>query len=397
MPSVSDIRHGRVLVWVTLGGMTLLLFWQLARLTQPGMLEVDDFVQYWAATRVHLSGGNPYAPDQMLAMERSAGWNREDVLLFWAPPPALVLLLPFGFFAYATGRLLWLLLNLAILMVTASWLWSYFSGPRTRRWMASLVLVTFAPVLFVIRMGQITPLVLLGIVSFLYFERQGRGWLAGASAALALIKPQLAYLFWFALLFWAIDRRAWSFLLGTAVATGVALLVAWLFNPQIIAQYAQAVVTYPPIQYPTPTFGGVIRLFLGAERFWLQFVLPLGATLWLFWYWRRHREVWAWSEQVSLLLMVSAATTPYGWEYDLIIGLPAVIQVAVWLAAKPRSWRSAVVVMTYLIIGGLALAVNLMGLHAIWFTWMAPALLVWYLTSRQLLAKTLDDGRSSLV
>jgi hypothetical protein len=371
--------------------MTLLLAWQLARLARPGILETDDFVQYWAATRLHLSGGNPYAPDQMLAMERSVGWDREEALLFWAAPPTLVLLIPLGLLSHLTGRLIWLVFNFACLVVAITWLWTYLGGPWNRRWLALLVLITFTPALFVVNVGQITPLLLLGTVGFLYFEKQGRYWLAGSCAALALIKPQLVYLFWLAFLLWIIDRRAWSFLLGTSATVGIALLVAWLVNPQVITDYVHALMAYPPRQYATPTFGGVLRLILGVDRFWLQFVPPLLGSLWFFWYWRRHKETWVWSEQISPVLVVSAATTPYGWEYDLVMVLPAVIQVAVWLVQRPMSWRSSLIVLTYLLIGGLALTINLMGVQAIWFSWMAPALLGWYLMSRQLLTKVHFD------
>ncbi|MGZ8464867.1 MAG: hypothetical protein ACXWXT_04935, partial [Candidatus Binatia bacterium] len=42
---------------------------------------VRDFVEYWSASRLLLNGGNPYAPDELLQLQRSVGWDSGAALI----------------------------------------------------------------------------------------------------------------------------------------------------------------------------------------------------------------------------------------------------------------------------------------------------------------------------
>ena len=42
-------------------------------LDDPKIWPPDDFVEYWAAAKITLAGGNPYDPDLLLPLERFAG------------------------------------------------------------------------------------------------------------------------------------------------------------------------------------------------------------------------------------------------------------------------------------------------------------------------------------
>ena len=69
------------------------------------------------------------------------------------------------------------------------------------------------------QVGSALGIAVLGTVLFLQCERRGYYVLAGAAAVLLAIKPHIVYLFWFALLLWAIQRRRWALLAG-GIATG---------------------------------------------------------------------------------------------------------------------------------------------------------------------------------
>ena len=79
----------------------------------------------------------------------------------------------------------------------------------TQRILAVIIAFTFVPTLFVLNMGQIAPLILLGVVGFLHFEKHKYWGLAGCALPLIAIKPHLLYLFWIALLLWVFDRGKW--------------------------------------------------------------------------------------------------------------------------------------------------------------------------------------------
>jgi hypothetical protein len=371
---------GRLTRWGLRAVVVGLLLWQCGRLTDPKLLRPSDFVEYWSAGRLNLVGGNPYGSDELFALQRDYGCPDDRPVMMYNPPWALPFVMPFAALDYGTGRLAWLLMQFALILFCAGAAWHLFGGPAERRWLAWALTLTFFPTLIALRMGQIAPLMLAGLVGFLWFMRQSRGWLAGLVLLPAMVKPQLFHLLWLALLLWAVHGRRWSVLLGAGAglvaATGLALAV----NPHALAQYVDVMTHHPPAESLSPTLGAVLRRAFGRERFGLQFLPPLAGVVWLVPYWWQRRRSWDWQEQMSPLLLASLLTTSYGaWAFDLVVLLLPVLQMAVVLCrAAPRS----VVLLTlagYVAVNSLALALNLGGVDGFWYVWMTPAALGAYL------------------
>ena len=80
---------------------------------------VRDFVEYWAATRLLLTGNNPYGPQELFDLQRSVGWTDSIPLLMWNPPWTLSFILPFGLASFDVAQFLWLLLNIFIVVFCA--------------------------------------------------------------------------------------------------------------------------------------------------------------------------------------------------------------------------------------------------------------------------------------
>jgi hypothetical protein len=307
--------------------------------------------------------------------------GREAAVMMWNPPWTLPVVMPFGLLDARVSQLIWLLLNLGVIVFCADWAWRYYQGPAGYRWLAWALALTFVPTFVVLRAGQIGPLILLGIVGFLHFERKERYFLAGAACVLIAIKPHLVFLFWIALALWALDQRRWVVLIGGIITGLFATFIAVFCNPSVCQQYWYALTHHPPEEWVSLTIGSILRLYLGENRFWLQFVPAIPALVWFVWYWRKHHAVWHWGEQMPLLVLVSFLTTFYGaWPFDLVILLLPVVQAAVWAAHERRLRIPALAI--YLAIDLLALVLNLTGVTSIWFIWMTPALLAGYLSLR---------------
>jgi hypothetical protein len=238
----------------------------------------------------------------------------------------------------------------------------------------------------VLQAGQITPLLLLGVVGFLHFHKRN-GWLAGVCCLLIAVKPHLLYLFWLALLLWSVREQRWSILVSGLLAGLTALGVAFACNPAVIAQYREALIYHPPEQWISPTAGAMLRLAFGKDPFWLQFLPTVVGLIWFVPCWMRHRRAWNWSEQMPLLILVSFVTTSYGaWPFDLVVLLLPIVAIAARLANRSTTASVVVAIGCWMVINGLALTMNVLHLPSFWFIWMTPAVLIGYglLSARRL-------------
>ncbi|HWG43243.1 MAG TPA: glycosyltransferase family 87 protein [Gemmataceae bacterium] len=357
-------------------------------------LPLHDFVEYWAAGRLNVHGDNPYDPERVHQLEREAGRTSEGILM-WNPPWTLPLVMPLGLLDCRLAHLLWLCLQFATVAWCADALWRLYGGPVAQRWIAWLLAFTFLPTIFSLTAGQISPLVLLGAVLFLVCLRQGRDALAGAAAVLLAIKPHLSYIFWIALLLWAIRSRRWS-ILGGGLLTGLAALgVALLCNPSVLSQYWHTFTSRPPAQYRSPTLGTVLRLLLGEEQFRLQFLAMIPGLVWFVSYWLRQRANWDWNVTLPLLLLMSMLTAPYGaWPFDLVLLLVPVVQVAATISRANTCRLGLLAAAAYLAINGAATAQLAHEVEYFGFIWMTPALLLAYLGLRRPLTSACLSIRS---
>ncbi len=372
----------RILIWAALIGC-LAVLWQLSLrvLNRPDWIMKQDFTNMWSAGRLNLSGENPYDPARLFAVKSELSgldWEQQIVSLLYTPPWSLPLAMAFAALPYSTSRVAWLLLNIFLLLASALWLWRIYRGPANRRWIPLVLAVLFAPAYFVLIFGQVTIIVLFGLVGFIdQVEMRRNDWLAGLFAALMSIKPQLFYLFWIALLLWVIRTRRWKVLAGCGLAILAAAAIGSAFNPHLIADYLYTLANYSPSGWITPTLGSYLRLLFGWERFWLQFIAPLIGLAWFLWYWLRHQRTWLWSRETPLLVFVSILTTFYAWTYDQALLLAALIPAAAGLARLEGSRTSLVLGVALLLVGAVYFVLRRY-FNDEWFAWFAPVLLLWY-------------------
>ena len=342
---------------------------------------VRDFVEYWAASRLLLTGKNPYGPQELFELQRSVGWSDSIPLLMWNPPWTLSFILPFGLASFDVAQFLWLLFNTFIVVLCAKKLWLLYGGPPTAYRRAWVVVLTFAPAYLVLLLGQIGPLILLGLVGFLHCARDKHWKWAGAFTILVAVKPHLLYLFWIALVLWIIEKRQWPLMMGIIISGFIAATIPLLFSPSVYAGYVQlnTIKTLPtPYDWQTPTIGGAARLFFGGEKIWLQFVPCFIGIVWLLFHWQKSKNHWEWTGELPSLIVASLATAPFAWSFDYIVLLPAIIQAASWLSRRPVIFRESPVVMVYGIIMTLYLLLFFVSPNDFWRFWLGPAFVVAY-------------------
>jgi hypothetical protein len=359
----------------------IFLGWQLIHFST---LSTDDFVEYWSAGHLNIIGDNPYSSENLFKLQHQAGSTSDEAIMMWNPPWTLTLIMPFSIMNYHIERIIWLLCQISILLVSTRLIWYLYEKTAGKLWIAFAITLTFVPFYFVLRMGQISAIILVGIVAFLYFQNTHKDWLAGSLIMLAAVKPQLLHLIWLALLLWAIDRRQWHILGAGALTLIIATIIPLIFNHHVINQYLVAVNQHPPKQWAVPTIGAILRLIFGVQKFWLQFIPALLSGIWFIFYWRLHRTNWSWIEQIPILILVSMATTTYGWEYDHVILLLPILVIFgnLSLSSAGKDLGATMIIMSYALINVLQLMMHLLRWESIWGFWIAPAWLIWYLLAR---------------
>lgn len=293
-----------------------------------------DFLQYWTAAKLYLSGGNPYDLSEMTVAQRA--YNTAPVtILQWNPPMIFPLTAAFSLLSFSTAALWWLVLMaaccaFALVKLIQNEAFALVSRPI--RLQQVLFLATFYPFAASLYYGQISPLLLFGFVVLLLgleFEGDRRvpAILAGMSFSLTLLKPHLLYLVYLWLLLNAVRSRSFATLAGLVLGgvglTGAALLV----RPDIVALYAAAIAE-PPIYWQTPTLGSWLQLLSNVHEPWVRLV-PSALTLLclaLMWVSRQSARFWFDSRSALYVLVpLSLLTSPYGWQFDHVLLLPTVL------------------------------------------------------------------------
>ncbi len=376
----SPRRLARLLVWGALSLGVVFLILQTARLVEFFAVPQGDFIEYWSAARLNFSGGNPYSPQELLAVQQAAGATAAEPLIMYNPPWMLSLAAPFAVLSYPWARTAWLLVQFVLLVGCATWGWLYWQGSRRKIWLAWLVMFTFWPTFSMLATGQLGVFMLVGILGFAYAVRYQSWWAAGVALALMTLKPQLLYLFWLAWLFWLWEMRLWKMVLAGALVLVGLTLPPYLANPLVFQQYVACLQMSPPVAWATPTLGTLLRMWFGPERFWLQF-LPMGLGLaWLLWYyWGRRGRKWCWQQALPWILCLTFVTSPYGWAHDQVILLMVILQVMVYLGSWPLTRAKILGLLGYVSIVSLAWVVDVLARQGgVWYIWLAPVIFAWW-------------------
>ncbi len=323
------------------------------------MKPVNDFTFYWYAAQQFVSGHSPYIPMP----------GREYVIL--NPPWALTILFPFGFLSLAVAQVVWSLVLASLFLVSAIWLWEIY-GERHSSMLALALVIAFTPVWVTFKLGQTTPIVLLGLSGFLRYQ-QKRPFLGGAFLFFVAFKPQLAFLIWPALLLLALFENRWKPLLafaGTLVATTLSVLVV---RSDIFAEYSAMIRALRAGFFETSTIATILRLATGLS--WTQFAPALLALAWFGWHWKSRRSLWDWKAEMPVLLLVSLVSTTYAWFTDQVILIPAIFAAAAALGKFGARWEPSAVLYLLLNAIGMTWAV---GHQIAWLTWIPVVWLVLY-------------------
>jgi len=346
-------------------------------------LKANDFSRYWLSSRLLLSGADPYNASQALTDPEAAGMSLEQSCITYNPPWTLPLIAVFGLFSRPVGQMVWLLVQVTAVLLCALYIWKMYAGQSKLRWLALLLAFTFGPVVAaVVLQGQISPIMLLGLIGFLIFiDQREKSWLAGVFLIPASLKPQVLYLFFIAFLLWVVFSRKWSPLVSFASIIILLGIIVYLIDPQVYTQYLQCMREKGPANWATPTIGFYMRLANNQTGFLLQFLPSIIGAVWMVYFWLKHRLEWDWKREMPLILFAATITAAYIWTYDMVILLLPLLLAFIGLLRQNNRWEVVSLIAGYLVIDLLYLWLHLR-MDDSKFIWLAPALFVWYILAR---------------
>jgi len=234
-------------------------------------------------------------------------------------------------------------------------------------------------------MGQVGPLVLVGLVGFLLTARNRAWFWAGAWLALASIKPHLLTLLWIAASLWVLRERQWRLAAGFVSMFAIMVIAPTLWDRQIYATYVSVMsdrAVILPTDWANPTIGTAVNVLFGGNFGWLRWLPTIAGVFWLLSYWQKNSNRWDWSVELPLVVFVSVVSAPYSWTFDYVILLPAVMQCVAWCSVAEDRQRVGWVSIIYVAIGSISLLGKIIVRNEFWYFWLAPALLLIYLLLR---------------
>ena len=323
------------LILIVLGGIKAVSSDENDRLGMPG---TADWVAYWNAARLARAGENPYDEAKLRASERTLGLDEDALTVrMWNPPWVLVLLVPWSFLPFFASVKLWMAANVAAMLACGTIVWRLVANKddRGRIGVAWAATAAFIPLLFMLHMGQISGIMLVGIVGFLACAERGRAAAAGAFLALTMIKPHVVHLVWIAALWWMIVERKWGFAAGAASVLLPATAALAIFAPRAIEGY-RIILEHPPLFYRTPTLGGILRDLAFRDRPIVPIAVALASEALFLVLLIVKRPILVWKRDLGPILLASVPTAAYGWCFDQVVLLVPYLMIVVRLVVRDR-------------------------------------------------------------
>lgn len=339
---------------------------------------ICDFAAYWTGSRLIMSRHNPYDWDAVINLERPFGVNELNPLIIRNPPWALIPILPFGLLSYGTGRMVWLLIQIALTIWSVQMLCRMYGNDLRFRHRAWGAVAIFTPLYVALAIGQITPVVLAGITGFLYAQQKQQDAIAGAYLFLAALKPHLLFLVWPILLAWVIATKRYKILVTLGILLLSASAIPLLFDPTVFKHYFDLWAISPIVWSKTSNLSGTVCRIFGSNKL-VAFSLSFFSLIWAGYYWRIRRRDWNWLEQIPLLLLISVVVSPYDWLFDQTILIPALISS---LALRfPTERHSIFVCVLYVCVNLSVVGLVIADKDSLWSSWTGPVWLLLYLAS----------------
>ncbi len=329
----------RLLSWALIISLLLVLSFQTFYLQTHysldsfGDIGKKDFVAYWTATNLFLSGGNPYDLTLLHNEQQSLGFNALTPQNVWNPPWIFTILSPLTFFTFSQGALCWFVLNILFLFISSVLAVKTLCDENPRNSASFLVITFFAGLLFIptistLLFGQLSLFITCSFIGAFWALRNRHDILAGFFLLVPTIKPHLIYLVIVILFYWIIKTKRFKIILSFLSFFSALLYLTSLQSPHAFQFWFHP--TDNPLRFlPTTVVSYLGLLYPEAGSMpppGVVFAIPVIVSVITLSYYLIPKRTPDWKRDLPPLLCLSLFTAPYGWMFDHAILL--IVQVA---------------------------------------------------------------------
>src|SRR5918998_211690 len=297
----------------------------LERISTRSMAFHVDFDSFWRSARAMLEGRNIY--------------DTGVELVNLNPPLWTVLISPLGLLGPITAYRVFVLISLVVVVGYLAWTVEELRLRPGWTAIGVVMLLLSSPLLATLALGQVYPVLALGLVASWVADRRGRQEVSGAALGLVVaLKPSLL-----PVLLWPLVRRRWRTLQAALVSGAVATLVG------VLVLGAGATLDYIRVlrEQPLSTYWDNASLPSAAARLFTEnpyaqnvatlpwmvpvaYVLGIGAIVLTAARVRHGAEVGLWA-----LVAASLLASPIAWHNYLVLLGPGILLLLGrgWLAA----------------------------------------------------------------
>lgn len=272
----------------------------------------SDFAAYWCATKLFVSGINPYGDISLdITVPVCGEIGMQRVFNF---PWSFMFLSPLTFLDVETAAAVLAFVTMAAMVLTAILSCKTYNSKAVPLSAVLLTLLSAAGIM-ALRIGHFTQLVAFGLALSLYLKSRGLIFFSGLALSFILFKPHTAYLFVAFILLQSVLEWRPRMLVGFFIGVVSCSVAAEIIHPGAFAQwYGQPSL---PFYFATPTIPALLSPFVSSQMHRvLCVVLPLCALLAVVWFAIRNRGRTLSQLPAAILFSGSLVVSPYNWPFD---------------------------------------------------------------------------------
>jgi len=319
-----------------------------------------DVLQYRSAATLFLKGLNPYNKT-LIADVQQKTWQGEPIeipIIFYTPPMLLSLVFPMGLLSFKLSVFLWLSMMFALSLESCLLCYNLFESirkeSRTVKFGLAFFFLTFFPFYTSFYFGQLSPLLLFGLVlSLVCFEQGNRvivnNFWGGLCLSVTFLKPHLLYLLYIYIFILSIRGKKWKTLMGMMFGIIILLVLPVCYNPKIITYFIHSTQS-PPVYWKSPTIGSFFQGMFQEHDAILRFIPSIISSIFLTVFIFLSKRNLLKTKAIYYLLPLSLVTTPYCWVYDQMLIAPSIFFIFSKFQNKIYRWNSRQLVVAIFLI-----------------------------------------------